>query len=160
MPQLTYATVLTPGIAGQIYDISPNTIESKVNAEGSAELAFGWPVRGDTTEQNALKITADTHLAQGIIVHSHAYDVDRQLGTVGIKPKNKVAIMRKGRIWVLSGGAIAMNAPLFFQITTQLFVAAAVMGDTIDLRAQVVCRVPVGGAGLFVVEVDFTNRIP
>lgn len=160
MAQLTYRNTMDLPFAGVIYDLAPATIESKVSAEASAEIPFGHAVKNDgTTETGVLLCTAQADDIEGIVVHSHRYDRLNELGTIGIKPKCQVGIMRKGRIWVAVGTTIAMGNRGFWNFTTGKWVLAAVAGQTIDATGRTYFRtLYTGSNGIAVIEVDFTNK--
>lgn len=159
MPQTSYTNTLigTPW-AGMLYDLSPSIIESCVSAEASAEIPFGGGVKSDGTAQGMVLCTANTDVLQGIVVHSHNYDRDIELGTVGIRPKCRLSIMRKGRIWVAVNNALTLINRGYWNFTTSRWAPAAAAPNTIDASKQTIFRtIYTGSDGLAVIECDFTN---
>lgn len=152
------------GYAGMFADAAENTVESKVNAEASLPIAFGWGVRQGTLDRECLKITADTHKIIGVIAHSHVYAKGGnlpQLDTVGVLPKNVLNVVRRGRLWVVVGEAVDPGARAFYQISTQRWRGTTVMGDAISAVTQAQFRTgqaTVGG--LAVLEFDFLIAPP
>lgn len=89
-----------------------NEIRSYWNSEASAEIPFGVAVIHGTAEDfAALKChtsgaaVVSAGLA-GIVVHSHGYSRDSELGTTGLKPGVMMGLLRKGRIWVSPEDAV------------------------------------------------------
>lgn len=160
MAQTTYNTLLSFGIEGQLADIAPAIIESRVNAEASLEIGFGKAVKADgATTDGALVVGAYTETIDGIALHSHSYDRVNELGTVGIKPKVKVSVLRKGRFvgQLATGIAGYVGSRAYYQTSTKTWRFVPVVNDTIDCSKQVVCRTAAPPGGLAVFEVDFTN---
>lgn len=95
------------GIAGLIADNTDGmVIESAYQAEASDEIAFGRMVQYTTglvdpaKPPKALNLSGAPTLLGGVVVFGHEYERRTQLGDTGVKPKNLLSIMRRGRIWV------------------------------------------------------------
>lgn len=160
MAQTAYLLTMALPFPGVIYDISPRLIESGVSAESSAEIPFGAGIKSDgVTESGVLLCTANTDVLRGIVIHSHAYDRINELGTVGIKPKVKVGVMRKGRIWVAVNASVTMVSRGFWNFSTGFWTPTAAAPNTIDATNQSVFRtLYTGSNGVAVIDVDFTNK--
>lgn len=160
MSQLSYPVLMSIGFAGLIADAGSHMIESSVNAEASASLPFGDPVRQGVLDGESLAVTADTQVIKGLIAHSHAYakgDHLPGLDGVGLTPKTTLNVMRWGRIFVVAGATVAAGTRLFYNTVTRRWVVAG--GATIiDATGQVVARTSGVNGGLIVVECDFRNE--
>src|SRR5262252_5527883 len=102
-PQTTVAATMTRGFPGMMVDTSDvKSTRSYVSAESSAEIPFGQMLKQGSTDDTALRLTAATDVNKliGILVHSHAYAQDQELGTTGLKPKTTLGVLDKGVIWV------------------------------------------------------------
>jgi len=166
--QTTYTTSPAIALEGQRYPTQGEDIISMVNREASAEMDFGlavvWEVpEGGTEDAGALAPDAIDEIVAGILVHSHAYAKPDQLGDDGVKPGEKLSVMRKGKIWVKPEDAVAPG--------DRLFIRAVVAGgeregavrmsadstDCIDSTGQGVFLTSAGAGELALLEVDFTN---
>lgn len=169
-PQLSYSEQ-SPGFAGMKADSSDDDVASYVQGESSAEIPFGVMVCQGTagnssgTPDKAILPVDGNSVAVGVSVHSHDYAIDDQIGSTGLKPKNLLGVMRRGRIWVQVEDAVAVNAPAYFRHTasggnTQLgkFRSDA---DTAKATKAPGCifKTATTGAGLAILEVDLmANR--
>ncbi len=102
----TSVVAMQPGFPGLVADLQlAKTTASRVN-EGTAEMRFGILVT-EGTGQNGCAIIdaqADVAVCAGIVVHSHAYAKDQELGDNGLKQYAVVGVLQKGAIWVLTEG--------------------------------------------------------
>lgn len=104
--QTSYSREMTKAFAGMIADAHLNhSIETKVNAEASAEIPFGVFVAkkatgGDLTA--VLPATNGTLPICGLVLHSDTYSKgdDGELGDTGLIPLALLDVMVKGRAWV------------------------------------------------------------
>ena len=104
-----YSLTMTPAIAGQLADLAQADIRSFVTSEASAEIPFGFAVVQGSGEKDALLPAAGSDVFVGVLVHSHAYDPENDLGTTGVKADRELNIMNKGRVWVVVGETVAVN---------------------------------------------------
>lgn len=121
--------------AGMIADFGGRRaggIISMLNGEVSAEIPFGRfvvqqtpqtppPVStgGGTPALGRLPSGAgNDFVGGGVVVHSHDYDKRLDLGTVGIKPKRMMGVMRVGKVFVIGEQAMAVTDPIFVRHTT------------------------------------------
>lgn len=159
MPQTTYRTVMQAAIEGAIADDGAIDVESRVNT-GVSEIPFGRPVKAETiaagVDKGCLLAAASTDVPIGIAAH-HSYAVE-ELGTSGMKSYVEVNVLRHGRIRLKAGGTIADGDRLYYQTTTGKWVNAAVVGDTINMTAQVLARSSGVLNDLIIAEVDMSNK--
>lgn len=113
------------GYAGQLSDIRNNTVESYVQGEASAEIPFGVAVAEGTAgspstgvPDSCINMVNGSSVVAGVVVHSHAYNPESQLGTTGIKPKNLVNVCRKGQILMQHEGAVTKGGTCFVRHST------------------------------------------
>lgn len=159
MSQIAINQEMAVGYAGMWADAAENTVESKVNAEASLPIAFGWAVRQGTGDRECLKVIADTNKIIGVVAHSHVYAKGGslpQLDTVGVLPKNVLNVVRRGRLYVVVGEAVLAGQRPYYQISTQRWRISSVMGDTIDASLQAQFRTSQSTVGgIAVLEFDF-----
>lgn len=112
------------GIAGLIADNTRGmVIESAYQAEASAEIAFGRMVQYSTgivdpaKPSKALNLSGAPTLLGGVVVFGHEYERRTQLGDTGVKPKNLLSIMRRGRIWVVTEEAVDVTDDVYYRHT-------------------------------------------
>lgn len=159
MAQTNYSPGLLPSLPGMLADINPLVTESGYNSESASEAAFGAPVRVDALADRAFLLTNLANPAiYGLVVHDDSYDPRVELGTVGIKPSVKMTVLRAGRITVKVGSTnVAKGSRAYYQTTTGGWVAAAIVGDTIDTSKQAIIVSSAAAGGTCVLEVDFRN---
>lgn len=163
MSQTSIPNVMARGFPGLIADLFPDGIESLVQAEASAAIAFGWAVKLGlvNSDRDALKIASDADTIRGIVVHSHTYSKGGnvpQLDAVGVLPKNMLSVMRHGRIWVLSDSTVNHGVRGYYNVSTNRWAKAGGAGF-IDCTGQVTFLDTATGVGNLVrIEVDFRNK--
>ncbi len=119
-PTLNYAYEMNKAFPGMLADLQNKQATSHVQGEASAEIPFGAGIIAGvastvigTPDPCLLPVDVNSRLI-GVALHSHAYQSDIQLGTVGMKPKVMVSNLRKGRVYVLwEGGAVARGANIY-----------------------------------------------
>jgi hypothetical protein len=128
-------------------------------------MPFGIAVKEGTGDNDANLPGAGTDKLAGILLHSHAYDKNNELGTTGLKPKAVLGVLRKGRVYVTVEEAVVKGDRLFVRHTagvggTQKGAVrkSAVGGETVDATKQGVFLTSASAAGLAVLEVDFVNE--
>lgn len=171
MSQTSYLSAQPVAYPGMKGDAVPDTVETRINAESSAEIPFGVFVAsgGSVGDPGCILPAAATlKLVLGVVLHSHAYSkgTSGELGTTGLKPKTAMNILVKGRVWVLSETTAAVGDPVFVRYAsgaggTQLGAVrnAAVSSETIDLtsKGRYVTSCTVSSAPvLALIEVDMT----
>ena len=104
-----YSLAMTPSIAGQLADMAQADIRSFVNSEASAEIPFGFAVVQGSGEKDALLPSTSDDVCVGVVVHSHAYDPENDLGTTGVKADRELNVINKGRVWVVVGEAVEVG---------------------------------------------------
>lgn len=92
---LTDMAVAFPGM------VEEGTIESRVNGEASAEMAFGIAVGQGTLDNEAILLAATSDKQIGITAFRQGYIDQTELGTSGLKPNVTVGVVRKGVVWVI-----------------------------------------------------------
>jgi hypothetical protein len=154
---------MTQGYAGML-DGSDHNFASGFSEEASAEIPFGVAVARGTADDGVKLPAASTAKIRGVVVHSHAYDKDQELGDTGIKPKCQISVGRRGRFLVTVEEAVIPGDRAFIRYATGdggsqkgAWRKSAVAGETIDVTAEAEFQTTASAAGLAVVEVDFTN---
>ena len=109
MPQTSIVDEPAAAFGGKKVDGAPHYIQSRVNEHATAELPFGVMVAvGSSDEDNAaLPLATVADVLAGVVVHSHAYNQDNELGDEGVKPDFMVGTMRAGVIWVAVEEAVS-----------------------------------------------------
>ena len=90
------------GLPGTLYDISPNAIDSRQNAEtdlGVMKLGIGV-MQGDTPGVNVrIPFAGDTIAAfEGLTMGSQTFDMDMD-GQLKVRPQQTIGVLRWGRAW-------------------------------------------------------------
>lgn len=163
MSQLTYNTFMPAGLAGLIYDAQMNDVrDSVVSAEATAAIPFGTLVvkkaTGSTERVIAavLPATNATLPLLGFVIFSHEYGY-KDLDAVGLLPKTGLAVMRRGRIWVIAENGSAHGDPVHVRYagTGQKGGTrnATVAAETFKLNNAVYLTASTAG-GLAVIEFD------
>lgn len=104
--QTSYSAYLAPGFPGLTFESARNTDTSAVNTEATAEVRFGiFVARGATPDHlnrpRLLLLAASTDVLLGATLHSHAYNRESDLGTVGVKPQVAMDVRVAGTMWML-----------------------------------------------------------
>ena len=150
---------------GMLADSGKHDIVSAVNAEASAEIGFGTWVKEGTSDGEALLPAAEGDDLLGIVVHTHAADTPADLGTLGIKPKGMLSVLRKGRIYVTVEEAVVPGNRVWVRAVAgggEKLGATRVTDDSTDtIDATNVGRImtTAGIGGLAVVEIDMTGKL-
>jgi len=166
MAQTSYPLVPPVAFAGMLDALAHKFAESRAQAESSAEVPFGVAVAEGADETKAILPAASTAKVIGLVIHSHTYAPSYELGTVGIKPKCMLSVLRKGRIWVVVEEAVVPGDRLFVRYAsgaggTQLggIRKSAVTSETIDCTGMGIFRTTQATVGgLAILEVDFSNE--
>lgn len=161
-PQTSVSIVQGVSFAGQLGDTSQmNDAKSYVNAEASAEMPFGILVVQGTLEQDALIPAAQANLAVGILMHSHAYQKDNELGTSGLKADVVFSALTRGRIWVTVDEAVTIAGAVRVRMSgagAGTFRTAASAGVTKLITSSARFLTATAGAGVALLEIDINNR--
>lgn len=170
--QTTVAAKMTIAYPGLISDAAHNKdVASAVSEEASAEIAFGRMVKKGTADSGALIPTANTNRMLGVVVHSHAYEKDQELGDTGLKPKITMGVMRHGRIFVEVDEDVTPTDAVRLRCDTNggtvpgVFCKSASAGHTLNLSplaawvSSSFAYTPPGGSATKVaeLELDITN---
>lgn len=116
--QLSYSYQTPKGVAGSLIDLSPHSIDSRVNGESSAKtMRFGMGVvRGDNPGTDVLVPNNDSENSQfeGLVLTGFTNQMDMG-GKVIISPLQTVGVLRWGKAWarVANGIAPAYGEPLY-----------------------------------------------
>jgi hypothetical protein len=128
----------TGPFAGVYVASMPHRIFSYVNAESTAEIAFGTPVFKGTADNEALIGAADATDMLGIVVHSHLYakahgDFAGDLGTTGLLPGVVMSVLQSGIVYVtLSENSITPASAVRFWQFVHSSNGAGTFGKTAD----------------------------
>lgn len=156
------------GFAGMLYGTGPKLVDSYVQGEASAEVPFGAVVAQGTagtsgTPDKAILMVDTNSVPVGVLVHSHAYNRETQLGTTGVKPAFVVDVLRKGRIYALFEGSVTKGNNAFVRHTAGGGGSqkGALRADA-DTASAVLCRgisfaETKSGGGYVLVNVDLDN---
>lgn len=161
----TGITSMEPGMPGLVADTDlGKKTASRVNAEASAEMRFGIMVAEGAGEAEALLLAANDDQLAGVVVHSHWYHKDLELGDNGLKPKATIGVLQRGTIWVEVEGTLPTKAS---EVHVRAVAAGAEVAgrfratkdgtDTIDITglAQWTGRT---GTGIAELTLDIANR--
>lgn len=147
-PTQNYGYELDAGFPGMLADLAlVKTADTLVQGEASAAVPFGaGVVQGDassvagTPDDAILPVDANSKVL-GVVVHSHAFNRDTQLDTVGVLPENLIAVLRKGKIYVLwEGGAVTKGAPLYVRFTAAGAEQKGAFREDADTADALICR--------------------
>jgi hypothetical protein len=110
------------GFAGMLADSGDNRVESYVQGEASEEIAFGWGVVQGTegtppAADKAIKPVDANSKVVGIVLHSHNYHPDVELGTTGVKPKAMLSVLKKGVVYLYVEDTVVKDANLYLRYT-------------------------------------------
>lgn len=147
----------------------PGAVNSYLNEEASAEIPFGVMVGQGVTDGGCLLLAATSDKLIGVVMHSHAYAKDLELGDDGLKPSVTVGVKAKGRAWVLVEEDVTPASDVLVRaVATGNEVAGAFRdtadaSDCIDISAwarYVKSSVTLadGSTKVALVEFDVTNR--
>jgi len=120
-------------------------------------------VKQGTGDDVCLRLSAGTDKLIGIVVHSHAYEKDIELGDSGLKPKVTVGVLARGKIWVDVEEAVAVTDAVRVFVSDTGHVAGkfgktADAGKSLDISKFARWLTSTTGAGIAQVEVDMTGR--
>lgn len=166
------------GFAGQLLAEFGDGIVSAINSEASLEIAFGCAVKFGgvaNVDQSAKLPTAETDKIMGIVLHSHAYSLETDVGTganggaatvrPGIKPGKMMNVLRKGRVLAICEDGCVPGDRLWVRGVSAGDGVEFLGGlnnaddstDTVDCTNQGVWLTTAAAGGLAELEVDFTN---
>lgn len=161
MSQTEITATMSRGYAGML-DGADHHIASGIQAESSAEIPFGVCVVRGTGDDDVKLPAASTDKPRGVVVHSHNYDKDQELGSTGIKPKSQVGVLRRGRILVVVEEAVVPGDRGYVRYAGSgqkgAWRKSAVLDETLNLTREAEfqsTQATIGG--LAVLEVDFSN---
>ena len=163
MPQTSVSLKPAVSIAGMLADASMvKDADTYTNEEASAELAFGRMVKQGTADDQAKVFAAQSDKAVGVVLHSHAFAKDDQLGTTGLKPKVSFGALQKGKVWVEVDEAVSPADAVRFRATSSggtpgVFRKTSSAGNTILVNSGRWLSTT-SGAGLALLDLDMTGR--
>lgn len=163
-PQTSFDTTATAPYAGMKGDSTFDRVDSYVNEEASAEMEFGIMLQQGTLANDALIPTGITNDFIGVLLHSHAYANDTELGTTGLKPNVTLNVMSKGRCWVTVEEAVTPASNVLVRCVTGTGTVMGRFRDTadgvtcLDISAYARFLTSTSGAGVALLEFDITNR--
>ena len=120
--QTSYSFQTPRGVAGALVDISPKSIDSRVNSETVVDkMLFGMGVVvGDNPGVDVHVPTAANAAGdfEGVLLTGYTQQMT-MAGDVHVYPKQTVGVLRWGRAWarVADGVTPAYNDPLYLIIT-------------------------------------------
>lgn len=100
--QKSYSYTTPKGVAGGLMDLSPYSVDSRVNGETTpGALKFGMGVVQGTTPGTNVALptaaaTADKF--EGLLLTGFVQEMDAE-GSVAVKPKQTVGVLRYGKAW-------------------------------------------------------------
>lgn len=110
--QTSYSISMAVAQTGQLADLGPNDIVSKVNVV-DALTSFGLAVVQGATDDQAHLPSLSTDKVIGVVVHVANREQALGTGIVGFKKSDVLPVLMKGRIWVLVDGPVVVNGPVF-----------------------------------------------
>lgn len=155
--QTSYDTAMPVAVAGMIADARDHVIESFA-AEGADGIPFGYAVVAGTDAARQVKIpSTGGGVFRGVAIaeqaQEHAFPDEGD--PVVYAEGDTVNVMRRGLVWVVTKGAVAIDAPAFFDN------ASTDAGKFDDLDDSSTDPVPGGvfrsatdGAGLALLELN------
>lgn len=162
IPQTSVSEAPTAAFQGMLADTGPNNDVASFVNESTSEIPFGVMVMQGTADDQCKPLAATTDKLIGIVVHSHAYDKDNELGSTGLKQYVSVGVLRKGRIWVPVEEAVTPASSVLVRAVAGGSEVAGAFRDTadstdcIDISQFARYRSTTTGAGLALVEIDMT----
>lgn len=154
----------TNAFAGMKADLSPSSVDSRVNEEGATELPFGVMVFEGSTdpEGGMLQIAAQADEPAGVLLHSHAYLKDQELGATGLKPNVVGGVLKKGVVWVQVEEAVTPASTVRYRTSggngPGTFRTSAVVTNTVNISQFARYLSSAAANGLAKLEIDMTNR--
>lgn len=108
-PQTSVSVQQAVAFAGMVGDTAHmRDAKSYTNAEASAEIPFGlFAIQGTAVDEAKIP-SAQADVGVGIVLHSHAFQKDNELGTTGLKSKVVFSALTRGRVWVTTDEAITL----------------------------------------------------
>lgn len=158
MPQTSVLDSPAVGFAGMLVDSSESDVASYVNEEASAEIPFGVMVQQGTLDTDALLVAVQTDIPIGVVVHSHAYAKDDELGTTGLKPNVTLGILKRGVIWVTAVDAVTPADDVRYTEAGGGFLTTAAGGVTVSCAEFARFLTTAGAGELVQLEIDMTGR--
>lgn len=110
--QTSYSQNMPVAVAGMLGDLRDHTIESYA-AEGDTGFGLGVIAGTDATKQ-AKKPAGAGGVFRGVTVHEQAQEQALSTGAVVYADGDAMNVLRKGLIWVVTAGAVAIDVPAFF----------------------------------------------
>lgn len=167
-PQTSVAQSAAGAFAGLLVDSSPSEVRSYVSEESSAEIPFGVMVCQGTADNGAkLLNTSAAAMAKamvGIVLHSHGYAKDNELGDDGLKPKVIMRVLHKGVAWVQVEEAVTpASAVKVRAVATGEEVPGAFRDtpdgttDCVDISAFARYLTSAGAGGFAQIAIDMTD---
>lgn len=170
--QSSYPLAPAIGYNGMLATGGDSMVLTALNAEASAEIAFGrgvaFKLSSPTTDYDVLLPAANTDKIFGIAVHSHSHSSapDGDLGTVGIKPDGTFDVIRSGLIMVVCENGCAVGDRLFVRAVSAEdgtefhggLRSAADSTDCVDCTKQGQWMTKAAAGGLAWLQVDFVNE--
>lgn len=120
--QKSYGYATPRGIAGSLYDLSPYTIDSRINGETDPKsLKYGMGVIQGTTPGLSVKLPAagtSTEIFEGIAMTGMTAQQDMN-GGIDVAPLQTVGVLRQGRAWarVVADSAVSYGDSLYLVIS-------------------------------------------
>lgn len=117
--QTSYQRNLPAGFPGLLWTTFEHSLRTTfIQAETTLEIPFGTFVRRITTTDELHKpkarlLTSSTDDIAGLVLHSHAYNRETDLGTVGLKPRTQLTVLEVGVAWAIAEEAMAMTDNIF-----------------------------------------------
>lgn len=152
--QTTYSRTPAAAMAGLLYDLRDNVIESYAT-EGADGIGFGLAVIAGTDVDKQVKLPAAAGgVFRGVSVHEYAQEQQAD-GTVEYADKDTMNVLRRGAIWVQTNTSVDTDDDAFFVNS------GADAGKFSDVDDATTDAVPTGkfrtsttGSGLAVLEIN------
>ncbi len=164
--QASVVTKQPRAFAGLQDGTAENVIESAIN-EGATEVPFGTMVADGTAFDQFESLGEDdvnTTPPRGVLVHSHQFQQDNQLGSTGLKRYVVAGIMVRGRIWVpvdaavVSTDAVRYYGELGGAAAVGTFTKTLEAGETVNISSFAQWKAYDSGTGLGLLQFDMTDK--
>lgn len=157
--QTTVSTDPAVAFAGMQGDSGNNRVRSYVNEEASAEMAFGVMLKQGTADNDALLLAVQTDRMIGVLVHSHAYNKDNELGTTGVKPNVSIGVLTHGWVWVEVTEAVTPASAVKVDEAGGTFGDTATANETVDISPFARYLTSAGANEFALLELDMTGYV-
>jgi hypothetical protein len=113
MPQTSYTGTPAAAVAGMFGDANPEHIMSRAVATAAGVAAGRFVAYSSSTECKALAAATDVTPGGVLLGVTIKQFWTRESGSPDYPQRSMASILRRGRVWMVCAGAIAITDPLF-----------------------------------------------